>query len=152
MRTCRQLHTEAAHFLYSSTNNYLFHILGPRAACVATYGALERTLRTYAAAAADDATGAAEVHVHALTNGPHSQTGAILLHVGDASLASVGARGRGVPMSVEEMRREGEEEVVVGHYHHYMDYMYGGLQVVGLVAAVVVAILAALVAAGWAVE
>jgi hypothetical protein len=72
---------------------------------VNNYEELEKTLRKY---------GNSTVRVHPLSNGPHSQTGAILLHVGDARLASIKARGRGVPMSIDEMRLEVQSLSIAG--------------------------------------
>ncbi|KAF2212848.1 hypothetical protein CERZMDRAFT_97347 [Cercospora zeae-maydis SCOH1-5] len=135
LKTCRFLHSEASRFLYT---NYLFLIVGEKRDCLANYEKLQRTLQHHAQA---------PVHVHPLSNGKHSQTGAILLHVGDARLFGVQARGRGVPVTVEDLKREVETGGEGGF--GVMRMVYGslwphyGLNEAGFVlAGIVVAVLA----------
>lgn len=133
LRTCRLLHAEASRYLYT---HYFFLVFGEKRNCLANYEKLQRTLHSHAQS---------EIYVHPLSNGQHSQTGAILLTSSDAF--SVKARGRGVPVTVEDLRREVEAckkgGVGAGRVVHDLFLAHYGMSIVGFVlAAFMIAVLA----------
>ncbi|CAK1367995.1 unnamed protein product [Cercospora beticola] len=130
LRTCRLLHAEASRYLYT---NYFFLVFGEKRNCLANYEKLQRTLQLHSQS---------KIHVHPLSNGKHSQTGAILLTSSDAF--SVKARGRGVPVTVEDLRREietGEKGGFgAGRIVHDLFLAHYGMSIV--LAALMIAVLA----------
>ncbi|PPJ59096.1 hypothetical protein CBER1_01664 [Cercospora berteroae] len=133
LRTCRLLHAEASRYLYT---NYFFLVFGEKRDCLANYEKLQRTLQLHAQS---------KIHVHPLSNGKHSQTGAILLTSSDAF--SVKARGRGVPVTVEDLRREVEAGknggLGAGRIVHDLFFVHYGMGIAGFVlAALMIAVLA----------
>lgn len=94
LRTCRQLHLEAAEYLYS---RYLFNIIGRKEDCLARYGPFLRTMSKHV----ND-----EVHVDAFSNGPHSATMCISMHSGNGKIEILNRRDRGVRRTIEEMQLE----------------------------------------------
>ena len=92
--TCRALHTEASEYLY---NSYLFNIIGTKRDCISNYERFLLTLKKHARN---------EVYVDAFSNGPHSATMCVSIHVGKARMALLKSRKRGQPKEIQEFRRE----------------------------------------------
>lgn len=92
--TCRALHAEASAHLY---NNYLYNIVGRKRNCLNVYADFLNTAKKYARD---------EVHVSAFSNGPHSDTMGISIHVGEAKTAMLRKRARGEPKELCELQQE----------------------------------------------
>lgn len=92
--TCRAIYMEAAGFLY---NNYLFNLIGTKQLCLSSHKGFLKTVRKHARE---------EVHVHAFSNGVHSDTMCISIHTGDRSAAILKDRRRGVEITLREVQRE----------------------------------------------
>lgn len=98
LSSCRQLHIEACEYLY---NSYLFNIVGRKQDILAAHEGFLEVLRKYARD---------EVHVQALSNGDHSTTGCISIHVGSGRLETLKRRNRGIPREVHELEEEVDKE------------------------------------------
>ncbi|EME39717.1 hypothetical protein DOTSEDRAFT_28830 [Dothistroma septosporum NZE10] len=114
LRTCRQLNSEAAEFLYS---NYLYNIMGGKVDCLATYETFVKALRRHA----ND-----EVHVNAFSNGDHASTMCISVHTGRGKMAMLERRGRGVPMPISRIEQEVFERQTTARMSRLMQHYAGG--------------------------
>ena len=94
LHTCRALSLEASEYIY---NKYLFNIVGSKHRCLRVYQGFLDTVKKHARDV---------VHLHALSNGEHSATMCISIHVGDGRLATVDRRGRGERRDIEDLKSE----------------------------------------------
>lgn len=97
LRTCKHLHAEAGEFFY---NAYLFNIIGRKRDCLSTYDIFMRVATKHARDT---------VQLHAFSNGSHSTTMCLSIHIGDGKLALLRGRQRGEPKTISELQRELEK-------------------------------------------
>lgn len=99
LQSCGALHQEASEYL---SNGYIFNVAGMKLDCVKQYGRIEGMVGKYARD---------RVYVRAFSNGLDSSTGCISIMVGDAKLKALEERGRGQPMTIRDLEREGKYDL-----------------------------------------